>query len=184
MGVNLVGREQSSFSGDGIVTTDYGNNAIVKGDGFTFEKLFTILSGATLYVLVDYTTYTPGLNKSGNIFILPPVFRTTAGPAIVTVYRGTDYAGGTEFSAINPNTTAAKSTSGTTFTAGATGTTKGDVVLEYLVGGDSLGVNRAAGDATGLAFFVRNNTNKTLVEIDNQSGVDIQFTYSQLLFEV
>lgn len=184
MGINLVGKEQASFSGDAVLTTGYDDDSIVRGLGFTFEKNFSILSGATLNILVDYSAWAPEEDEYGLIYILPPVFRTTAGPVIVNVYRGTDYTGGTEFDAINPNTTASKTTSGTTFTSGATGSTKGDIVLEYLVGGAGIGPANTAGSSTGLGFFIRTASDKTLVEVVNNSGNDITFNYSQLLFEI
>ena len=53
-----------------------------------------------------------------------------------------------------------------------------------LVGGASQGNNSASGSATGLGFFIRPPTDKTLVEIVNNSGSDISFNYSQVLYEI
>lgn len=177
-----------SYSKDGLVATTYADDAVVAGNAFVFEKNFTISNAVpTLYILFDYTTYVPSDGQIGQIFVYPPLFASSAGPVIVTVYTGTDYTGGTEFNAVNSNTLASKSTSGTTLTSGATGTTKGTPVLEYLVGTDTPGVSGpSGGGAGGLSFFITGNAvgDKTLVEINNNSGSDITFHYGQSLIEI
>jgi len=149
-----------------------------------FEKNFDIASAASLYVLFDYTSYVPIEGKKGIIHVLPPVFGTTAGAVAVNVYRGTNYTGGTEFDVINPNTTATKITSGTTLTFGATGDDKGTEVLNYLVGATATNQTSGGGSSTGVSFFIRPNTGKTLVEIINESGENVTFHYGQALFEI
>lgn len=179
---NLPG--QLSVSGDALLTTSYADDGITSGKGYIFEKNFTIASGATLNIVYDYTTYTPSGTQFGQVYVMPPTFSTTAGPVTVSVYRGTDYAGGTEFDAINPNTTVANTTSETTFTYGATGTVKGTLVLDYLVGGASQGNQSASGATSGLAFFIRGTTQKTLFEIVNSSGSSITFHFGQVIYEI
>ena len=176
---NLLG--QLSNSGDALITTTYNADGTTKGLGFLFEKNISIGTGATVYVLFNYTTYTSG---NGIVYILPPFFHTTSGPVTVNLYRDTNYTGGTPFPAINPNTLAAKTTAETTLTIGPTGTVKGTLALEYLVGGASQGNQSAPGDATGISFFIRDNTKKSLVEIVNNSGASITFHYGQMLFEI
>lgn len=182
--LKVVANAQASTSGDAIVATDYASDGIVAGYWFLTERNYTINNGATLNIVYDYTTYIPGQGQSGLIYVLPPFFHTTAGPVVVNVYRGTDYAGGTAQKFINPNTTAPKAESGTTILVGATGSTKGTLSMEYLVGGQSQGANSAAGDSTALAFFIRPNTGKTLIEIVNQSGSTIQFHNGQVIYEL
>ena len=151
---------------------------------FFFEKNISILSGATTYILFDYTTYIKKPGQAGLIYVLPPFFHTTVGPVSVNLYRDTDYAGGTKFDATNPNTLATKKTSETTLTINPTGSTKGTLALEYLIGGQSQGANSASGDSTGISFFIRDNTKKSLVEIVNTSGSAITFHYGQMLYEI
>ncbi len=177
-------QKSMSFDETGHVTTTYADDYTIRGNAFVFEKNFTIASGGTLNILVDYSTYTPTAEQEGLIFIYPPQFSTTAGAVMVNVYRGTNYSGGTEFDAINPNTTASKTTSGTTFTSGATGSTKGTEVLNYLVGASSTNQNSGGGSVSGLQYFIRPNTDKTLVEIVNNSGEEITFKYGQGLYEI
>lgn len=168
-----------SFSGDAKIITTYKDNFTTSGKAFLFEKNFAIADDGSLYILIDYTTY-----SGDNVFILPPQFGATDGAVVVNVYRGTDYTGGTEFDAINPNTTVAKTTSATTLTYGATGTTKGTEVLNYLVGASSTPLFSGGGGASGASFFIRQTTSKTLVEVVNNSGSDIIFHYGQVLFEI
>ena len=176
--------QMRSFSGDALVTTTYRDDGITRGFGFVFEKNFSIGIGATLYVLFDYTTYTPSASQAGLIYIMPPSFSTTSGLVTVNLYRGTDYAGGTPFIAYNPNTTATKTQSATTLTSGATGVTKGTLALEFIVGGQAQGNQTAAGTSEGASFFIRRNNVKSLVEIVNSSGAAITFHYSQVLYEI
>jgi hypothetical protein len=179
---NLLG--QLSSSGDAVLTTDYAGDTVVRGKAFVFEKNVQIAAGVTLYILFDYTTFIPAVDESGIVFVSPPSVATTSGPVQVKVYRGTDYSGGSTFKAINPNTIAAKSESGTTFSIGPTGSNKGIVSLEYLVGGQSQGNNSASGQTVGLEFFIRSNTSKTLVEIINQSGANITFHNGHIFYEI
>lgn len=180
--VNLV--KQLSASGDAIVVSTYADDGITKGKAYLFEKNFSISTGATLYILFNYTTYTPGPGQFGQVYVMPPAFATTSGPVAVNIYRGTDYSGGTEFDALNPNTTVANSKSETTLTTGATGTAKGTPVLEYLVGGASQGNQSASGASSGLAFFIRDTSTKTLIEIVNGSGSNITFHFGQVFYEI
>lgn len=184
MSVSKVSKSQCSVSGDALLTTSYGDDGVVQGKAFVFDRNFTIGTGATLYILLDYTTYKPNPDQAGLIYILPPIFTTSAGPVKVQIYRETNYSGGTKIPAYNPNTTALKTSSATTITSGATGSDKGTLALEYLVGGDSQGNNSANGSASGLAFYIRKNTGKTLVEVVNLAGKEITFNNSQLLYEI
>jgi hypothetical protein len=185
MGVERIGPPQASFSGDAVKITSYGDDFTVQGGAFTFEKNIAIASGATKYILFDYTTFTPDPNTQiGQVYVFPPQFSTTSGPVDVDVYRGTNYTGGTEFDAINPNTLAPKTTSETTLTLDPTGTVKGTLSLEYLVGTQGQGSASGGGSNNGLSFFIRGNVQKTLVEIVNRSGNAITFHYAQTFFEI
>lgn len=185
MGINLVGVEQCSASGDAVRVTTYADDFTTRGNSFLFEKNISILTGATALVLFDYTTFVPVPGKEiGLVYVYAPNFQTTSGPVYVNLYRGTDYAGGTEFDAVNPNTTATKTTSGTTLTLGPTGTVKGTLSMEYLVGSQSQGNQSAGGETHGLSFFIVPNTRKSLVEIVNNSGSAIIFHYGQTFFEI
>jgi hypothetical protein len=181
----LVSPRQTSTSLDAILTTTYADDYTTRGNSFLFEKNISILNGGTANVLLDYKTYQPTPSQSGMIFVFPPNFATTSGPVAITVYRETDYTGGSQIVAYNPNTLAPKKTSGTTITTGASGSNKGTATMEYLAGGGSGGVGHSMPGATvGLSFFVRKNTNRTLVEIVNNSGSNITFHYSQILYEI
>jgi len=179
-----ITKEQSSFSGDALLQTNYADDFTVRGNAFLFEKIITIASGESAFVLWDYTTFLPAPGQIGQVFVYKPFFETTAGPVTVNLYRGTNYAGGTQFLAYNPNTNHAKQSSSTTLTLGPTGTVKGTLSMEYLVGGQGLGNQSGAGSTAGLSFFIVNNTRKSLVEIVNGSGKEIKFHYGQMLYEI
>lgn len=169
-----------STSENGLVTTSYDEDAMIQGQAFAFDHNISILSGATAYMLIDYTTHTSG---AGLIFVGPPDIATTIGYVVVNVYRATNYTGGSELIAYNKNTVIGGE-SETTFTLGATGTTKGTRVLEYLIGGDPTNQS-SSGTARKIGTtFLRDSGNRTLVEIVNNAGANIIVNYSQEFFEV
>ena len=180
---------RASISKDAWLSTTYADDFIVRGKAFTISKNFTIAVSGVLRILVDYTTFIPAADELGQIFVFPPVFSTTAGPVTVDVYRDTDYTGGTEAVVFNPNTTVQKTLAGLTLTTGnttqITGSVKGDIVLQYLVGLATPGVSGASGGAaTGLSFLISRNTDKTLLEVTNASGAEITFHYGQVFYEI
>ncbi|MCP4394964.1 MAG: hypothetical protein GY804_11965 [Alphaproteobacteria bacterium] len=169
-----------SHSKDGQVVTSYADNYGVKGNGFTLQRNFAIASGASLYILIDYTTFT---KPTGFIFVQPPIFSAGAGEVLVNVYRGSDYSGGSVIEVLS-NNTVINNTMETTITENPTGTVLGDSVLEYLVGSKSTNQNSGGGSISIGPPFIRNNTGKTLVEIVNNSGENTTFNYSQVFFEI
>ena len=171
-----------SASKTGVVTTTFENDFGAKGNGFFFQRNFTLAAatGSKLYILIDYTTYT---NVDGLIFVQPPVFSSSSGPVIVDVYRDSDYAGGTAIE-VPSNNAVIDNKMETTITQNPTGTTLGTAVLEYLVGSESTNQNSGGGSSIVGPPFILDNTGKTLVEITNNSGNEITFNYSQVFFEV
>lgn len=172
---------QSSFSGGAILQTDYAQDRIVRGEGFVIAKNFTIPTGGTLYGLFDYTTHTGG---DGLIYLMPPSFHASKGLVVVKVYRGTNYSGGTQVKAYNANELSSKTESSSTLTSGATGTEKGVLGLEFIVGFDSQGLNLGGGTGQDVSFYIRKNTSKTLVEVINLAGSEIIFHYGQVFYEL
>jgi hypothetical protein len=163
----------------------YQENQILKGNGFLIEKNFAIPNGGSLFVLIDYSAFVTTPGQKGVVFVYPPNLSTTAGTVIVQIYRGTDYSGGEQFYAINPNTTSKKRVSGTRFSQNPTGSVKGTLVVEYIVGGGGTEGGRSTpGETSGLAFFVQKNTGKTLIEVINESGAAIKTHYGQIIVEL
>lgn len=183
---------RGSNTNDAVLTTTYQNDFIARGYGFALEDVFDISDGDTINILIDYTTYTEFNDSAvdlihqgrvGTIFVLPPLMGTTSGPVIVSVYRGGDYTGGTGVLYSKRNTISDVEPQ-ITITKDATGSDKGEISLRYLVGGQAQGPNRAGGSTNPNIPFIRDNTDKTLVEIDNQSGSNIQFSYNQIFYEL
>lgn len=177
---------------DGILTTDYANDYIARGYAFALEENFTIGIGATLYMLIDYSTYTDFSiantdntkePRVGAVFILPPRMGTTAGPVYVNVYRGGDYSGGTA-TLYSKRNTLSDIDPQITITTDATGTDEGDHVLSYLVGSASTNQNSGGATKEGIVPFIRGNDGQTVVEIVNDSGEEITFSYGQTFYEL
>jgi hypothetical protein len=183
---------QLSNAKNAVLSTDYANDYIARGYAFALEENFTIGSGATLNMLIDYTTYT-NFTKSnvdntvdkrvGWVFVLPPRMATTAGPVEVNVYRGGDYSGGTE-TLYSKRNTISDIEPQITITQGATGTDKGTLSLSYLVGSSSTNQDSGGGVKEGIVPFIRSNDGITLVEIVNESGEEIIFSYGQTFYEI
>ncbi len=171
---------QASDSGDALLITDYATDGIFKGVEFLIQKNFTIAAAGILLILVDFTTYS-GLNK--RVIIKPATYTTTYGPVLVSITRGTNYSGGTPIPAYNLNTIIG-GTSKTTFTYGATGTEKGTVTQEFIIGYGSTNQSSGGGTASSDVLIVRGNTGKTLIEVTNNSGNEITFNFLQELFEI
>ena len=174
-----------SYSGDAIKHTSYADDAITTGFGFLVEKNINIPASSTRYMLLDYTGYSPTEEwQTGRVFIFPPTISVSKGALIVNVYRGTDYVGGDTFSCINPNTIASKSESGTVWTLDPTGSDRGILSLQYLIGVSGTNQSSGGGNAEGLSFFIRPNTGKTLVEMVSDETDPVTLNYGQLLFEI
>lgn len=183
---------QSNNNRKALLSTGVEDDYVDRGYGFAVDQNFSITSGSTLYILVDFTTYTDfsvsntdnrGTDREGTIIATPPHFVTTAGPVIINVYTGSDYSGGSSISYSKLNTNSTKS-SQVTITSGATGSNKGTNELSYIIGSAGVGTASGGGGASGHVVFLRNNTETTLLEINNESGTDITFHYGQVFFEV
>lgn len=183
---------RNSNTADAILITTYANDYIARGYGFAVEEVFEIEKDESLLLNIDYTSYTDfsisccdniRLARRGLVLVLPPLMSTTAGPVIVDVYRGGDYSGGTSVMYYSRNTLSNIEPQ-ISITQGATGTDKGTLSLQYLVGGDSTNQSRGGLVANPNIPFIRNNNDHTLVEIRNESGFDILFSYNQIFYEI
>lgn len=170
----------SSFTKNAHLATDQRTNSVFKGVKFLIQKNFSIAASGSLYILIDYTTY---LGDGKQIVIEPATFSSSYGPVIVNIYRGTDYTGGTPIPAYNVNTLIGTK-SQTTFTQGATGTAKGTVTQEFLVGSGSTNQSSGGGAATSAGLIVRGNDGKTLIEILNESGETATVNFLQEFYEI
>jgi hypothetical protein len=163
------------------------------GYAYALEDNFSIKSGETINILIDYSTYTDfspsnvdnrGAQRNGYVLVDPPFFQSDTGPMEIVVYRGTDYSGGsaTAYAKVNTLSDAAPQV---TITTGATGSDKGTVALRYLIGSTAnRGFARGGGTAGGASFYKRGTEDKTLVEITNNSADDGTVHYGQVFFEV
>ena len=177
--------ESFSFSGDAVKTTSYADDSITAGNGFVVEKNINITASSSRYMLIDYSKYSITESwQSGRVFIFPPSMNTSLGSIIVEVYRDTTYTTGSVFSSTNPNTLAPKTESGTEWSLDPVAGSVGDLVLEYVVGVEGTNQSSGGGTAQGLSFFIRSNTDKTLVKFTNNENSDAILHYGQLFFEI
>ena len=185
-------RNTRTNAGDALLSSTYDGDYLARGYAFALEGNFAIATGTTLYMLIDYTTYDDfsfanvdniRTARNGVVFIMPPRMATTDGPVQVNVYRGTNYTGGTA-TLYSKRNTISDIDPQITITTGATGDDKGILALSYLVGRSTTNQSSGGDTASGSVPFIRSNEGVTLVEIVNESGVDIIFSYGQTFYEI
>ena len=144
-------------------------DSIQRGMVFTGQQIYSIGSASTKYILFDPTEEVPT-----KITIRDLVLAATSGPAIVNIYIGTDYSGGTAIPLGNRNQRS-PNTSSLKLYEDPTGVTKGQLILPILVGTSSSPLFSGGGAANPTIPFVVNENALYLVEIFNNSGEDIDF---------
>lgn len=148
-----------SSSGTGIVTTNYFDDYIVKGNSFSNETVRTVTAG-TEYFVLDPTNCT-----CNQIFKLPIIISMPTGTATVALYEGTDYSGTESLNLVNRNRNSSN-VAKTTLKAGGTGTELGTEILKAIFGTDtSFFFNAGGGAGSSANAFILDKTKKYLFEI-------------------
>lgn len=187
--------KRGSFSGDAFLSTDYANDAIVKGYAFEVEFRLTIAGSGTADVWINYSSYTDHsdivhsngarVGRIGAVVINPPDMSATAGPVFIDVYRTPTVTPetGTEIRRIRKNTTVDNFPQ-VEWILNPTVTDVGQAPFQYLVGTQGQGnVSGGGSSLTGSPFY-RGTDGSTLVRIANQNAQAITFHYSQLWYEI
>lgn len=155
-----------SSSKNAILSTDYANDEIVKGNAFQVHRIFEIPSGGKKLVL-DLTNISDDFT-----FTLPLRLATNEGQCWVNTYKIDSYTRGDIVPVINRNGTSAHTPNGV-FKAGVTSTdVAGDDLRQYIVG--TLSTNQNSGGGIGgssnikifgkdiIMFDVENKENSTI----------------------
>ena len=157
-------------SGDGLLTSSYAIDYVYRGKSFCVVDWFEIAAGGTQYFVFD-------TSSAGFLSVAPPLFTSTGGPVFVTIYSGTDYTGVDSLNVQNRN---ARSTIANVATIKdqATGTTKGDVLVRYLIP-SSKKESGSIADALPFVF----NGHKYLIEVENEDSSAVYFGFDFIWYE-
>lgn len=169
-----------SFSKDGIVTTSYADDYILRGQGFQIARRFTLGTGITKFILD-----TTGLADAEKImFLLPVTHKVTDGPVYVTTYKVNAYTGGTEVPSIDLNENVDE-TAVVVFKNGVSSDgTPGDDKRDYIVGTESGFLQSGGGDERGDISLINKSDRPYIIEVDNQSGGSLQYRIGIVWFEL
>lgn len=167
-----------SAAQDAILTTDYRDNYIARGQCFGISKNFAVNSGATKTFLLDPTAY-----KGFAIVTFPLKYHVTSGYVQVYISVDSDYSGGTALSLTNRNNMS-NITAVTKINQDATGNNIGTVISEDLIGFKH--TNQISGGGNNAAFepFWLRTDKKYLIRFVNQSGENIELNIKFILFEI
>lgn len=140
--VNAKLNSQASISGDGVLTTDYAQDYMVRGKAFQIQRRITLTSQQTLHWVVDFTGLTGKM-----IFALPVSCRSAGGLVFLDTYIATSYTGG---SVETPNKLNGNSATNplAVVKSGVAPTGSSDL-REYSIG--TLKTNQSAGGGSGGA---------------------------------
>ena len=159
-------RNVLSQNRDGLVATDYATDLIFAGKAFTVNQVYSVATGADKFFLFDPPA-------DSYIVTLPLHFSATDGPVVVNVSTGSDYTGGTAITPLNRDNRSATAATAT-LTQDPTGSSLGTNAFSYLLG-TSGGLFTAGGGTVADALpFIINPATTYLVQVDNQSGANIQ----------
>ena len=147
-----------SYSKNGIVSTSYRDDFIVKGKSFFRENVITAAVGTDYYVM-DATAC-----DCEKVFKLPVKVNPAVGTVLLTVYEGTDYTGVTTLPLLNRDRTSSATTKITLKDTG-TGTDKGTEIQKVLYGVDA--TRQSAGGGTNISAnaLILDRTKKILLEV-------------------
>lgn len=164
-----------SYSKDAILSTNYLDDYIVRGDVFGLSQILTIGAGVTLKLIVDFTA----IEATRFPFVVPLTF-VSSGPYFkIHTYNITNYTGGDILPLINSNELSAK-TAQTVVKSGITSTdVAGNDKRSYIVGAGGNPASSRGGGGGAANILVINRTDKKCIEITNtgNASADIQVAF-------
>lgn len=154
-----------------IPSVSLANQKVTEGVAFSLRKRFSVLTGATLNIVLDAAAFT-----RKNLVLLPISFTGFGGPWDINIYDGiTDNDDGTPLHPFNRNFIAG-GTSQVVFRQNPTGINKGAIVpIELFVPSNGTPAVSSSGSETGDPLVsVLDQSKKVLIEcINNDSATSI-----------
>lgn len=156
--VYQVVKKPLSATGDGVVTTTYLSDYIVKGYVYNSGVVKTVTDGTEYYV-IDPTLC------DCNVFKQPISIVCSAGTAILRLYEGTNYSISTQLGMFNRNRTSENTAKIKFGNASVAGTTKGTEIQDLLFGTDGTRQSAGGGIGGGSNSIILSNKHKYLLEV-------------------
>jgi len=167
-----------SYSGDGIISTSYADDYIVRGNAWSISMVTTLsASGSVSFLLTPSTAHS---------YFIPPIgLQAEDEKVLLKIYEDGNYSGGTPVTLINRNRNSTATFSGT-LTTSSSGASKGTKIIEHAAFASSekhsTSVNAQAG---GSGALILNSNKKYYVEIENSSTSDqTDIEYDAIIFEI
>lgn len=162
-----------SFSDDGVLSTSYLDDNIVKGNVYTIT-LVPQINTTTVY----FTSEVSAGQELDFIFLLPLNFSVETGTLVVNIYEDTDYTGGSLLNIVNRNRTS-PNTSKLDVKQGATGATKGTLLYSKLYGTSAFGGAVGGGSGVTSNSIILNTSKRYLYELTTSEnslvGIEAEF---------
>ena len=168
-----------SFSKNAIKATTYLDDYIIQGFVFSLSAVQTLNASATINFLL-----TP--ISTGYSVIMPPFdIKSSATYVKILIYEDTNYTGGTAVtSLINRNRTSTN-TFKSTLTTGATGASKGNLLITHAIFASDSPAGSAVSASAGSSIpLILSPAKKYLVEIANQEAVTTNIEIDVLIPEI
>jgi len=164
-----------AYSQDGLVVTNYGDDAIVAGDAGVVASSVELGSESTINFLIDMSN----VDDDKTVFIYPCLVSSSDTRVEFRFYEDTDYSGGTTVTPFNPNRTSSKSLQ-TSLKSGATGSDKGDLLLTR----NAFGNHKDSKESSAYPFLILDKSKKYIAEFENKEAQATVIDYSTTIFEV
>lgn len=170
---------QLSSSKDAVLTTNYLDDYIVRGNVFSVSLAQAFTAGTAIY----FTSEISAPDELTAAFLLPIQANPTEGFLILNIYEDTEYTGGTPITPVNRNRNSSN-TAKTTVLAGATGATEGTLIYTGVFGsaasGGFFGGSSGGGTGNSANSIVVDMNKKYLYELTNSEtatvGINAEFT--------
>lgn len=169
MGTNILGT--LSFSQDALLTTDYANDFIVRGFAYNIERSITLAGNSSINFLL-----TPANGK--NIIFFPISIEAKDSDVKLSLYEGTNYAGGSILTPYNLNRLSPNAAE-VSVRSGASGSNLGDLLLERC----SFAERKSSGSMIEGHITILDSSKKYLVILENMTATEAKISYSALFYE-
>jgi len=171
--------DQSTFSGDAVLTSTYADDAIVQGYGYIVETTFPLGASATAYIEVN-----PTAMVNQRLTVQPTQWGITASNIEVTLGVANAFSGGTAITFINKNYAFSTSRPAKTICKiNATPTTPIDSQIKFMVGTTVSGAVRGGGNFEGGGIQILNPILIYYFKVVNQTSTAGVVSMSLQIFE-
>ena len=177
MGTNIWNTLSSSR--DGLLTTSYADDYIVRGNAFKVNDFFDVAGGASISFTLDPTA----LTSDQFVFILPITIQSSEERVEFRIYENTDYTGGAVKQYYNANRNFPDSYDFVVH-QGTSGTTEGTELQKHVVFASSQGINESSGQGGSSNALMLNTDYVYLFEITNLGSGSTTVEYDTTIYQI